>query len=68
MFVALAVRLGQRYALFIAIFSGLIVVKLVLPDDASDWLSLSVSLPVTLIVFQLLYKYGATSNRPGRHK
>lgn len=37
--------------------------ELALPEDASFCLSMAVGLPVTIMVYLLLYKDGATANR-----
>ena len=56
----MVLRLLRRYALFIAIFSGVIGRLLILPDDSRWWLELGVTVAITLAIYLLLHKDGVT--------
>lgn len=61
------IRFFQRYATLIALLSGLILPRLVLPGDPAWWLRLAVGLPIAIGVGTLLHKDGV-SNRPKPRK
>lgn len=58
----------HRYAFLIALAIGLIVPPLILPDDAKSWVKFGVMLPLSLLIYWLLYKDGITENRSPGHK
>ena len=58
----MVVRFLRRYALFVAIFSGVIGRRLILPDDSQWWLELGVTVAITLAIYLLLHKDGVTQH------
>lgn len=62
----MVLRFLRRYALFIAIFSGVIGRLLILPDDSRWWLELGVTVAITLMIYLLLHKDGVTRHTTKR--
>lgn len=54
------VRTLHKYALFFAILAGLVAPTLILPDEAPWWQAFAVGLPVTLLIYFGLFRYGVT--------